>query len=91
MSSLAEAVQRQASPIERKPRGLGLFTTELTNREIEVLRLISEGLCDKDIAVRLGISLETAKSHGKHLRTKTGMENRTALTLYAIRKGLVTP
>lgn len=89
MSSLAGVVQRPAVAIDRKARGL--LTREPTKREMDVLLLIAEGLSDREVAERLGISLETARNHGKHLRTKTGMENRTALTLYAIRKGFVTP
>jgi DNA-binding CsgD family transcriptional regulator len=69
----------------------GALKNELTPRELEVLVMIADGAGDREIAKRLGISPETVKAHGYHIRDKTGTDNRTAMAMYAVRKGLVTP
>jgi DNA-binding NarL/FixJ family response regulator len=62
---------------------------ELTPRELDVLRLLAEGLANKTIAVRLGISDQTVKFHVASIVGKLGAANRTAAVRLAIRKGLV--
>lgn len=61
----------------------------LTHREIEVLRLIPEGLADKEIADRLGMSPLTVPVHMKNLRSKTGAKNKTELARFAFTKNLL--
>ena len=61
----------------------------LTPRELEVLRLVAEGLPNKMIATRLGISDQTVKFHVASIAGKLGAENRTAAVRLAIRRGLV--
>jgi len=61
----------------------------ITHREIEVLKLIPEGLADKEIADRLGISALTVPVHMKHLRNKTGAKNKTELVKFAFTKNLL--
>jgi DNA-binding CsgD family transcriptional regulator len=60
----------------------------LTEREREVLRLISEGLTDKLIAERLFISTNTVRSHLERIREKTGLRRRSEMTRFAIGIGL---
>lgn len=60
----------------------------LTPREIEVLKLISRGLLDKEIADRLGISPLTVPVYTKNLRDKTGCKNKTELVRFAFSKNL---
>jgi len=60
----------------------------LTHREIEVLRLIPEGLLDKEIADQLGISPLTVPVHMKNLREKTGAKNKSELVRFAYQKNL---
>lgn len=62
----------------------------LSEREIEVLRLTAEGLRSKEIAAKLGISLKTVETHRAHLMSKLGCGSVVALTLYAVRQGIVT-
>jgi len=62
----------------------------LTPREIEVLALLVEGLSNKTIAARLGISDQTVKFHVAAICSKLGAANRTAAVRRAIRRGLVT-
>ncbi len=61
----------------------------LTEREIEVLELVTAGLRNKEIAARLGISENTAKFHLKNILEKLHAESRTELAARAVREGLV--
>ena len=70
---------------ERMPRGL------LTPREEEVVKLIAEGYSSKEIATMLTISLKTVERHRANVLGKLGMRDRTELTRYAIRAGLIEP
>lgn len=62
--------------------------TGLTNRELEVLRLIAEGLSNTEIADRLVVSTATVKTHINHIFTKTDLRDRAQLVAYAFRTGL---
>jgi len=62
----------------------------LTQREREVLKLIGEGYKNKDIAEYLSISLKTVEKHRSNLMAKLDLHSASALTAYAIEKGLVT-
>jgi predicted ATPase/DNA-binding CsgD family transcriptional regulator len=61
----------------------------LSERELEVLRLLAAGRSDREIAAALYISLGTATTHVKHIRSKLGVHSRGAAIAYAIRHGLV--
>jgi len=62
----------------------------LTPREIDVLDLLAEGLPNKAIAERLGISDQTVKFHVASIAAKLGASNRTDAVRRAVRRGLVT-
>jgi len=62
----------------------------LTAREIEVLGMLAEGLGNKTIAVRLGISTHTAKFHVASILAKLGAGSRTEAVTIGMRRGLVT-
>ena len=61
----------------------------LTEREIEVLRLVASGKTDKDIAKTLGRSPYTVHNHVRHILLKMGASSRTDATVRALREGLV--
>jgi NarL family two-component system response regulator LiaR len=63
---------------------------KLTDREMDVLRLIAQGLPDKDIANQLTVSKATVRYHVTNILTKLHLENRTQAALYAIREGHVS-
>jgi two-component system, NarL family, response regulator LiaR len=62
---------------------------DITPRERDVLRLIVEGLANKQIAQRLGIGEKTVKTHVSRVLAKLGVEDRTQAAVLAIREGLV--
>lgn len=77
--------------LERTRRGEPLPATVLTPREDEVTKLIAEGLSSREIANALTISLKTVERHRANILQKLGMRDRTELTRYAIRAGLIEP
>ena len=63
----------------------------LTARELEVLRMISDGLANKEIAWTLCISEKTVKKHVSMILDKFGLQSRTQAALHAWRVGLARP
>jgi len=66
-----------------------LLEETLTPREVEVLELLAEGLPNKAIAERLGISDQTVKFHVSSISGKLGAANRTDAVRRAVRRGLI--
>ncbi|MBI3980075.1 MAG: response regulator transcription factor [Chloroflexi bacterium] len=67
----------------------GSMEESLSQREIEVLRLIAEGLSNKEIAARLSISVTTAQTHRNRIMQKLGLHTAVELVRYAIRRGII--
>jgi DNA-binding NarL/FixJ family response regulator len=65
------------------------LSEEITSRETEVLRMLAEGLVNKDIAARLGISEHTIKFHISSILDKLGASTRTEAVTLGIRLGLI--
>ncbi len=63
----------------------------LTDRERQVVALVSAGFTNKDIAQKLGISKHTVKHHIANIFDKLGVFNRLELLLFALDKGLNNP
>lgn len=70
--------------------GSGRFD-ELSERELEILRLVAAGLANKEIARRLVISERTARTHVSTILRKLGLSSRTQAALLAVREGLAAP
>ena len=64
---------------------------DLTEREIELLQLVANGMANKAIAQKLSISENTVKYHMKNIMQKLHVQNRTDAVTYAIRTGLLEP
>ncbi|HNT24069.1 MAG TPA: response regulator transcription factor [Anaerolineales bacterium] len=62
----------------------------LTEREVEVLRLVAEGLSNREIAERLVLSAATVRTHVSSLLSKLHLASRTQAALYALREGLAS-
>ena len=101
LSIVGEAADlRQARTAAREADGFLLAPAEgladepgveaLTRREIEVLALLAEGLSNKGIAQRLGISDQTVKFHVASISGKLGAHSRTGAVRLAVRRGLIT-
>lgn len=67
----------------------GAPETELSPRELEVLRLVAQGLSDREIADRLVLSPHTVHRHVANVRTKLRLPSRAAAAAYAARQGLL--
>src|SRR5512147_3170269 len=64
-------------------------TSQISEREREILRLVATGATNQQIAYKLNISINTVKVHLRNIFGKIGVTSRTEATLYAIRVGLV--
>src|SRR6478736_2140538 len=84
-ASLAEALV----PAQPRATSNGKGRGELTEREKQVVQLLSEGLSNKLIADRLGISDHTAKFHVNGVMMKLGASTRTEAVVEAMRRGLI--
>jgi len=69
-------------------RSLSQFAEELTGREAEVLALVARGLSNAEIAQTLGLSIETIRTHVKHVYMKTGARDRAHAVIIAYESGL---
>ncbi|KQV77286.1 LuxR family transcriptional regulator [Nocardioides sp. Root122] len=94
------AVARGESPIDpraarhllaARPSDGSEAVGELSPRETEVLRLVVEGLLNKQIAQRLGVTERTVKAHLTSVYQRIGVADRTQAALWAQRHGLVDP
>lgn len=65
------------------------FYDGLTNREVEILKLLASGMANKQIAYRLKISEKTVRNHVSNAYEKLGIYDRSQAVLYAVKKGLV--
>ena len=65
--------------------------TRLTPRELEVLQLICDGLSNKEIAARLGLSANTVAVHRAHIMNALGVHKTAELVMYALQHGLINP
>ena len=74
-----------AQPIG-KPKGQNI---PLSDREIEIIRLLAEGMSNKSISERLSLSQNTIKYHLKNILQKLNVQNRTEAVMYAIRNNLI--
>lgn len=74
-------IQRMVS---RKSAKTGFSVGDLTNREMEVFRLIGEGLDSKEIAGRLGVSMKTIGTHRENIKEKLNLKHYTELVKAAV-------
>jgi len=72
----------------RQTQPATLITSKLTEREVEVLRLIAKGLSNADVADRLFLSDGTVRNHVSAILAKLGVNDRTQAAVIAIQHGL---
>jgi NarL family two-component system response regulator LiaR len=81
---MSAVAAKEEPPASRRPA----FPEELTERELQVLRLIASGLNNREIADELVISDKTVKTHVSSILSKLHLEDRTQAAIYALRHGL---
>jgi two-component system, NarL family, response regulator LiaR len=87
-SSLHPTIARKLIRELSQPPTLPPTVDPLTEREVEVLRLVAQGLTNDEIAGRLYLSERTVRTHVSHILDKLHLANRTQAALYALREGL---
>ena len=88
--SMAAKVMREFART-REAKELAGVLNPLTQREIEILQHVAEGLANKEIAHKLSISERTVKNHLSNIMEKLHVNSRTQAAVYALRSGLVPP
>lgn len=81
---------RIAGAILRRRSGRTQDVGELSSREFEIVRLIAEGLSNREIGRRLTLSEKTVKNHVSHILAKLKVNARSGVAVYAVRNGLVS-
>ena len=83
-----EIAQKVLSEISQPDPGEQSTPDPLTEREVQVLKLVAKGKSNQQIANELQISLHTVRTHVNHILNKLHLANRVQATLYALRKGI---
>lgn len=83
LTAFATRTQRRKTPAD-------VLEEELSPRETEVIRLVADGLTNKEIGVKLGIEENTVKNHLKNILGKLHLQNRVQAAAFAIQKGLIS-
>jgi len=87
-ASLHPTIARKLMRELNQPPSLPPTNDPLTEREVEVLRLVAQGLSNDDIADKLVVSERTVRTHVSHILDKLHLANRTQMALYAVREGI---
>jgi two-component system, NarL family, response regulator LiaR len=103
-SEVAEAIRKAArgepilapSVAERLMREVAASVptahrTDLTARELEVLRLVAAGKTNREISTELGVAEKTVKTHVSNILSKLHLTDRTQAAVYAVQHGLAVP
>jgi DNA-binding NarL/FixJ family response regulator len=83
-----KSLSRALEKLLHREAGIRRIATILTEREIEIMHLVAQGLSNLEIGERLVIGEGTVKAHVHNIYSKLGIKNRVDLTLYAQKKGL---
>ena len=89
-SSLHPTIARKLIRELNQPSKLPPTEAPLTDREMEVLKLVAQGLSNQDIADQVVVSERTVRAHVSNILGKLHLANRTQAALYALRKGFAT-
>ena len=84
--------RREQRVVERgraRGSGNGGYPGGLTDREVEVLRLVARGLTNKEVGVKLEISARTVGHHLAHAYEKIGVTTRAGAAMFAMKNGIV--
>jgi DNA-binding NarL/FixJ family response regulator len=81
---------RLAGAMLRRRSGRANEPSELSSREFEIVRLIADGLSNREIGNRLSLSEKTVKNHVSHILAKLKVNARSGVAVYAVRNGIVS-
>ena len=84
--SIASKVMREINQLPKLPP----TKDPLTEREVEILQLVAQGLTNDEIAEKLVVSEKTVRTHVSHILAKLQLANRTLAALYALKEGLAS-
>jgi DNA-binding CsgD family transcriptional regulator len=84
-----DAVRCVLASVDARVADRTTYPCNLTEREVEVLRLLAQGLSNKEIGARLHISPRTAGNHIAHIYEKTGVSTRASAALFAVQHRLI--
>ncbi|MGH9700204.1 MAG: response regulator [Candidatus Acidiferrales bacterium] len=90
-SCLAESMTGSYINQLEEGEGGALPGTSLTPREVQVVQLLAQGKCNKEVAVALDVSTRTVESHRTHIMRKMKFANYAELVRFAVRNNLVEP
>jgi len=88
--SIHPAIARKVIQELNRPPEEPLTPDPLTQREVEILQLLAQGVENKEIARRLVLREATVRTHVSNILSKLHLANRVQVTLYALRKGIAT-
>lgn len=86
---LGQALQKAVDPSSPQPEPTSMPIEELSDREIDVIKLVAVGMSNASIANTLNISVPTVKTHIQHILRKLNVADRTQAALWAVREGVV--
>lgn len=72
----------------QRPANASFVSEPLTSRELEILKLVAQGLTNQEIAEQLTVSERTVRTHVSNILSKLHLANRTQAALYALREGI---
>lgn len=81
---------RLAGAMLRRRSGRATDSKELSSREYEIVRLIADGLSNREIGNRLTLSEKTVKNHVSHVLAKLKVNARSGIAVYAVRNGIIS-
>lgn len=87
-ASLHPSIALQLIREINRPSSLPPVENPLSKREVEILKLVAQGLTNQEIAMRLTLSEWTVRTHVRNILGKLHLANRTQATLFALREGL---
>ncbi|MCB0025226.1 MAG: response regulator transcription factor [Caldilinea sp.] len=91
-AALQPVIARKIMQQLRQPeQSGGAVHQDLTAREIEVLRWLTRGITNDEIAIELGVSSRTVGTHIRNILDKLHLTNRTQAALYAVEQGITAP
>lgn len=85
-----KVLEKLNSVAEAEP-SKGCDPVNISERELEILNLVAEGLTTKQIAERLHLSFHTVMTHRKNMMNKLGINNTAGLIIYAVKENLISP